>query len=100
MFAKSSSGQGEGEQRDPPNDLETMKNLGPVSAARLRSIGIVTPDDLREMGAIEAYLALRRAFPLETTQVTLYALHGAITDTRWYALSDETRAQLRDEAGR
>ena len=77
-----------------------MKNLGPVSAARLRSVGIQTPDDLRRLGAIEAYSRLRRAYPQETTPVALYALHGAVADTRWYALSEETRARLREEAAR
>jgi len=99
MFAKSRSGN-EGEQHEPVHDLETLKNLGPISAARLRSVGIETPDELRRLGAVEAYARLRRAHPLETTQVALYALHGAITGVRWYSLSDETRARLRDEADR
>jgi DNA transformation protein len=100
MFAKSRSGSGEGERNDPANDLETMKNLGPISAARLRSVGIQTPDDLRRLGTIAAYARLKRAYPNETTPVVLYALEGAIRDTRWYSLSDETRARLRDQAAR
>lgn len=80
--------------------LERMKNLGPVSVARLRAVGIETPDQLRQVGAVEAYVRLKRAFPIETTQIALYMLHGAITDAPWYALSDEVRAALRDAAAR
>lgn len=98
MFAKSSSGGSEGERRDPADDLETMKNLGPVSAARLRAVGIETPDELRRLGAAEAYHRLKRAYPIETTQVVLYAIHGAILGVHWYSLSDEAKARLREEA--
>jgi len=77
-----------------------MKNLGPVSASRLRAVGIATPEELRRLGAVEAYVRLKRAFPVETTHVSLYALHGAVTDTRWYALPEEARAALRNAAFR
>lgn len=75
-----------------------MKNLGPVSAARLRAVGIDTPEELRRVGAIDAYVRLMAAFPVVTTQIALYALHGAVTDVRWYTLSDEVKAALRDAA--
>jgi len=97
MFAKSSSGGTEGERREPADDLETLKNLGPVSAARLKAVGIETPDQLRQLGAAEAYLRLKRAYPIETTQVALYAIHGAILGMHWYSLTDEVKARLREE---
>jgi DNA transformation protein and related proteins len=81
------------------SDLERMTNLGPVSAARLRALGIETPEDLRRLGAIEAYVRLRRGFP-ETTRTSLYALHGALTGVRWYELSKDVRSALRDAADR
>jgi TfoX C-terminal domain len=82
------------------DDLERLHNLGPVSAGRLRAAGIETVDDLRRLGAVEAYVRLKRAFPMETTQISLYAIHGALIGVRWYALSDEVRAALRDAAAR
>jgi DNA transformation protein len=85
---------------DQPVVLERMKNLGPVSAARLRAAGIETPEELRRLGAVEAYVRLKRTFPVETTYTALYMLHGAVTDVRWYALSEESRAALRDAASR
>jgi DNA transformation protein and related proteins len=85
---------------DAPAILERMKNLGPIIAGRLREVGIETPDELRKMGAIEAYVRLKRTFRVETTHAQLYALHGAVTDVRWYALPEEARAALRDAAAR
>ena len=85
---------------DQPVVLERMKNLGPVSASRLRAAGIETPEELRRLGAVEAFARLKRVFPAETTPTTLYMLHGAVTGVRWYSLSEESRAALRDAAAR
>lgn len=84
---------------DAPVTLERMRNLGPVIAGRLRAVGIGTPEELRRVGAVEAYVRLKRAFR-ETTHAHLYALHGAVTDVRWYALPEGARAALRDAADR
>lgn len=85
---------------DAPVTLERMRNLGPVIADRLRAAGIATPEELRRLGAIEAYARLKRAFPALTTYSQLYMLHGAVTDVRWWALPEEARAALRDAAER
>lgn len=85
---------------DAPVTLERMRNLGPVTASRLRAVGIETPDELRKLGAIDAYVRLKLAFQTEITPSHLYALHGAVTDVRWYALPEEARAALRDAAAR
>jgi DNA transformation protein len=89
-----------GGPRDASGELARMKNLGPVSAARLRSVGITDPEDLRQIGSVEAYLRLKRAYPFETSLVTLYALEGALTDTHWYALPEQTKAELRARVAR
>jgi DNA transformation protein and related proteins len=87
-------GQGGG---DP---LARMRNLGPISAARLRAAGIDSPEELRRTGAVEAYMMLKAAHPFEISVVFLYALHGAVTDTDWRQLSESTRARLRREVMR
>ena len=85
---------------EAPETLERMRNLGPIIAGRLRTIGIETPDELRRLGAIEAYVRLKRTFRVETTHAQLYALHGAVNDVRWYVLPEEARAALRDAVAR
>ena len=86
-----------GGQQDP---LARMKNLGPISAARLRAVGIDSPEELRRVGAVEAYVRLKETHPFDISVVFLYALHGAVTDTDWRQLSESTRARLRREVMR
>jgi DNA transformation protein and related proteins len=74
-----------------------MRNLGPISAARLREVGIDSPEELRRVGAVEAYIRLKGAHPFDISVVFLYALHGALTDSDWRQLSESTRARLRRE---
>jgi DNA transformation protein and related proteins len=95
MFDSMGRGRSGGERRGDP--LARMKNLGPISAARLRAVGIDSPEELRRLGAVEAFLRLRRGLPFDISQVFLYALHGAVTDTDWKQLSESTRARLRRE---
>ena len=87
-------------RRGGGDPLASMRNLGPISAARLRAVGIDSPEELRRLGAVEAYVRLRRALPFEISLVFLYALHGAVTDTDWKQLSESTRARLRQEVMR
>jgi DNA transformation protein len=74
-----------------------MRNLGPISASRLRVVGIDSPEELKRVGAVEAYMRLKETHPFEISVVFLYALHGAVTDTDWRQLSESTRARLRRE---
>jgi len=80
------------------NDLERMLNLGPISAARLQAVGVRTPDDLRRLGAVAAYVRLKRGFPVETTPIALYQLQGALEGIRWYEVPEPVRAALRAAA--
>src|ERR1700694_378313 len=95
MFDSKGRGRRGGERRGDP--LARMKNLGPISAARLRAVGIDSPEELRRLGAVEAFLRPRRGLPFDISLVFLYALPGAVTDTDWKQLSESTRARLRRE---
>jgi DNA transformation protein len=80
--------------------LEQLPNLGPVSARRLRAVGVQSAEDLRRLGPVEAYVRLKQMFSAEVSTLTLYALHGAVAGVRWYELPEATRAALRDAASR
>jgi DNA transformation protein and related proteins len=80
--------------------LTGMRNLGPVSARRLKSVGITTPQHLEATGAVEAYKRVAKAFPNDTSLVLLYALEGALSDVHWNSLPPQVKAQLRRQAGR
>jgi hypothetical protein len=72
-----------------------MRNLGPQSRAWLAEIGIETEAELREIGAVEAYLRLRFALGRKVSLVMLYAMEAALLGIDWRHLPDETRAALR-----
>jgi DNA transformation protein len=68
-------------------------NLGPKSTTWLNEIGIFTLDDLRRVGAVPAFLELRRA-GFNVSVVMLYALEGALTDTHWLTVKRERKQEL------
>lgn len=57
--------------------IRDLRNLGPRSESQLASVGITTVQQLRERGAVEAYLALRRA-GLTRSLNALWAMAGAL----------------------
>ncbi|WP_434773308.1 TfoX/Sxy family protein [Pseudomonas entomophila] len=74
------------------DELQGLKNLGKTSAQWLHAVGIHTESDLRRLGAIGAYQAVKtRGF--RVSKVLLYAIEGALLDVHWNALSfDHKRA--------
>ena len=81
------------------SDLLELKNLGNTSIHWLRAIGVNTLDDLKQKGAVAAYVEIKQR-GIRVSKVLLYALHGALTDTSWNDLDPETKQQLVDEAER
>ncbi len=77
-----------------------LKNIGPVTARQLAEIGITSEQELREMGALEAYRRLKRTFPQQITLVCLYALQGALFDCHWNELPPDVKEHLRQVGSR
>ncbi|CAN7156940.1 TfoX/Sxy family DNA transformation protein [Rhizobium sp. LjRoot254] len=71
-----------------------MRNLGPKSETWLAEIDIHTLDDLRAIGAVEAYARLRFRFGREITRNMLHSMAAAIADIDWRQLSPEHKADL------
>ena len=76
-------------------DLAGLRNLGPVTTGRLREVGIDMPEELRAVGAVEAYRRLRFAFPKDSSVIALMALEGALQDVDWRLLGAERVAELK-----
>ncbi len=70
-----------------------IRNVGPKSAAWLRQIGIRTEEDLRKIGAVEAYRRVKLA-GFKPTLNLLYSMAGAEDDCHWTALSEERKHAL------
>ncbi|MFK7778009.1 MAG: TfoX/Sxy family protein [Gimesia sp.] len=85
---------------DPLHDSvpnEKLLNLGPKSALWLEQVGIRTLGDLRQTGAVAAYLMVKQHQPKCSLNL-LYGLEGALTGVHWNKLSEKTRQQLRAAA--
>jgi DNA transformation protein len=73
--------------------LRDLRNLGPRSESLLARIGIHTPEQLRKRGALNAFLAMKRAGVTNSLNA-LWALIGALepwpegSDWRAIAKSD------------
>jgi len=78
-------------------DLLELKNLGNTSIHWLRTIGIHNHAELKNKGAVEAYTEIKQR-GIRVSKVLLYALHGAMTDTHWNELDQQTKQQLVEKA--
>lgn len=79
------------------SELLQLKNLGVASVNILRAIGIHTYEDLRQVGAVEAYRRIK-ARDINVSKVMLYALQGALMDIHWNDLPPDMKTQLVQEA--
>lgn len=70
-----------------------IRNIGPKSAAWLRQVGVRTQDDLVRLGAVEAFMKVKRA-GFRPSLNLLYALEGALVDSHWADLPDERKSAL------
>lgn len=75
------------------SELLQLKNLGMASVNILHAVGINTYNDLRRIGAVEAYLRIK-ARDINVSKVMLYALQGALQNVHWNDLAPELKLQL------
>jgi DNA transformation protein len=75
--------------------LTDLKNLSTKSASWLVEAGITTPDQLAEIGAVEAYARVKAMRP-RVSIVMLWALHGAIEDIHFAKVAPEVKDMLKD----
>jgi len=72
---------------------EKLLNVGPKSAAWLRQVGVRTPEDLQALGAVGAYIKVKRA-GFRPSLNLLYALEGALLGCHWQQVPPERRSEL------
>ncbi len=78
--------------------LEDMKNLGSKTSERLRAVGVKTPAELVEMGAVEAYCRLKLTYTDSTSVIALIAIQGALMDVHWQEVPPVLSDALKLEA--
>ena len=70
--------------------LEDVVNIGPALAHDLRAIGVSDLDELRALGAGEAWIRMHAAGCHDCLS-SLLALEGAVRGVRWMQISPEDR---------
>ena len=78
---------------------ERAVNIGPVLSERLRSVGIDTLEQLKQLGSLQVWSMIADQTPGEECVHTLLALEGAIRSVRWTAISRPERDRLLAAAG-
>ena len=74
-------------------DKAKIRNIGPKSMAWLRQTGVRTQQDLETVGALAAYVRIKRA-GFKPSLNLLYALEGAILGCHWQSIPDARRSEL------
>ena len=64
------------------DELQNLRNLGKTSAQWLHAVGIHSASDLKRLGAVDAYRAVK-ARGFRASKVLLYAIEGALLDVHW-----------------
>lgn len=75
--------------------VESLRGLGPKSAAALEEIGIKTRMDLERIGPVEAYLKLKeQSTVIKPSLNFLYALVGALENRHWKEIAKKEKQRL------
>ena len=74
-------------------EKEKLRNIGPKSSAWLRQVGLRTRAELDAIGAVEAFMRVKRA-GFKPTLNLLYSIEGALRDCHWQEIPDVRRNEL------
>ena len=74
--------------------LRDLPGLGPKSEQWLHEVGIETELQLKQVGAIRAFIRLRAESSIKPSLNFLYALVGAIEGKQWLAVAQNEKGRL------
>lgn len=77
----------------PAIELSNLANLGPKSQAMLANAGIHSLSQLQTLGAVNAYLMVKRADARASLNL-LWALAGALSGEHWQEVAKHRRLEL------
>jgi DNA transformation protein len=77
------------------SELSKMPNIGKVLEQHLLATGIETPEQLRSVGALNAFIRIRAQRDSGACLHMLYGIQGAIEGIPDKMLADETKQKLR-----
>jgi DNA transformation protein and related proteins len=80
-------------QAEQQQTMEKLRNLGPKSMSMLAAANIRSKAELQQLGAVMAYLAVKRAGCAPSLNL-LWAIEGALSDRDWKQVSRQERSVL------
>ncbi|WP_159096951.1 TfoX/Sxy family protein [Pseudovibrio sp. Alg231-02] len=75
--------------------ISQLRNLGPKTEYMLSEVDVCSEDDLRELGAVQAYQRLKFRFGRGVSILALYAMEAGLRDCDWRDLSAEDKKELK-----
>lgn len=78
---------------DTDKSIKELKGLGPKSQAMLARAGITTYEQLKKLGAIEAFVRTKRRNPSMSLNL-LWELESALTGEHWQVVAKKYRTSL------
>jgi DNA transformation protein len=72
--------------------IADLPNFGPKSQQMLEQAGIHTVEQLRELGAVRAYVQVKRVGTVSLN--LLWAMEGALTGQHWQVVAKHERLRL------
>lgn len=76
--------------------IENLPNLGPYMSRSLAEIDVHSVEDLRALGAVEAYARLKFRFGREMSLNALWAMDAALKGIHWRDIDARRKAELRE----
>jgi len=73
--------------------ISDLKSLGPKSQEMLEAAGIRTVDELHEVGAVVAYVRVKKVWPRASLNL-LWAMESALTGIPWQEVARLHRTSL------
>ena len=70
-------------------DLESLKNVGKITAKRLYSLGIRSPKDMKNSNPKELYEKLKKKHGGKLDKCVLYQFKGAKLNKPWWKCKDK-----------
>ena len=75
-------------------ELSKLKGLGPKSEKCLNEIGIHTKEQLKDIGAVRAFIKLKDECGTNPTMNFLYAMVGALENEHWANIAKSEKGRL------
>ncbi len=71
-----------------------LPGLGPKSESWLLEVGIDSPQKLRDLGPIQAFIKVRKVSGIKPGLNFLYALVGALEGEHWLTIAKKEKARI------